>query len=105
MNKRIAKKKGLAKIRQEELWSLDITLAKYILPRLQKFRSMERLGYPTKINGEEEWNEILDKMIYAFKYAIEKNTLLFSHKEEKKMIKRYKEGMALFAEHFMDLWD
>ena len=42
MNKRIAKKKGLAKIRQEELWNLDITLAKYILPRLQKFRSMER---------------------------------------------------------------
>lgn len=97
MNKRIAKKKGLAKIRQEELWNLDFTLAKYILPRLQKFRSMERLGYPAKLNGEEEWNEILDKIIYAFKYVIEKDTLLFDHEVEKKMREKYEEGMACVA--------
>ena len=34
MNKRLRKKKGLSKITEEELWGLDITLAKYILPRL-----------------------------------------------------------------------
>ena len=40
MNKRLRKKKGLLKIREEEIWGLDLTLAKYILPRLIKFKDV-----------------------------------------------------------------
>lgn len=105
MNKRIAKKKGLAKIQDNELWSLDFTLAKYILPRLEKYRNMERMSYPSKLSGEEEWNDILDKMIYAFKYVIERDNFYFDYDTEKERIKKYKEGMNLFAEYFMELWD
>ncbi|EGT3606827.1 hypothetical protein FKF97_10520 [Clostridium perfringens] len=105
MNKRIAKKKGISKIKEEELWSLDATLAKYILPRLEKYRSMERMGYPSKLSGEKEWNEILDKMIYAFKYVLKRDSLNFNYDIEKERIEKYKEGMSLFAEYFMELWD
>ncbi|MGM8331755.1 hypothetical protein [Clostridium perfringens] len=105
MNKRIAKKKGLLKIQDSELWSLDTTLAKYILPRLEKYRNMERMSYPSKLSGEEEWNDILDKMIYAFKYVLERDNFYFDYDTEKERIEKYKEGMNLFAEYFMDLWD
>lgn len=105
MNKRIAKKKGLTKIQDNELWSLDFTLAKYILPRLEKYKNMERMGYPSKLSGEKEWDEILDKMIYSFKYVIERDKYYFDYNTEKERIEKYKEGMNLFAEYFMDLWD
>ena len=52
-------------INVEELYDLDITIARFILPRLMVFKQhcerTPRLNMP-----QEEWNEILDKMIYAF---------------------------------------
>ena len=36
MNKRIAKKKGLSKVTEEECWDLEFNLAKHILPRLSE---------------------------------------------------------------------
>ncbi|MFY8263038.1 hypothetical protein ACOT7R_09080 [Clostridium perfringens] len=107
MNKRIAKKKGLLKIREEELWSLDVTLAKYILPRLQKYRNMERMGYPIGLSDGKEWNEILDKMIYAFEYVVKRDesVVYTDYDEEMKKREKYKEGICLFAKYFMELWD
>ena len=49
----------------EELYDLDVTIARFILPRLMVFKKhcerTPRLNMPP-----EEWNSILDKMIYAF---------------------------------------
>ena len=58
--------KAIAKtIPVEELYDLDVTIARFILPRLMLFKEhcerTPRLNMP-----QEEWNEILDKMIYAF---------------------------------------
>ena len=53
------------KIDIEELYDLDITIARFILPRLMAYKEhcerTPRLNMP-----QQEWNEILDKMIYAF---------------------------------------
>lgn len=106
MNKRLKKKKGLSKIRVEELWGLDVTLAKYILPRLIKFKDINDMSYPSNFESHEEWHKTIDKMIYAFEYVIERNYKLYKDLEDvKRRQSDYKEGMQLFAEYFLDLWD
>ena len=108
MNKRIRKKKGLSKIKDEELWGLDVTLAKYILPRLKKFKEKNTMSHPVSFGNKEEWHSVIDKMIYSFDYVL-KHDLgkldKLSTKDKKEYHERYKEGMDLFAKHFMDLWD
>lgn len=102
MNKRLRKKKGLSKITHEELWDLDVTLAKYILPRLIRFKEINKMGYPTEFNNSKEWHEAIDKMIWSFNKVLKDN---WNYEDIKNESKRYLEGMHLFAEHFSDLWD
>jgi hypothetical protein len=63
-----------------ELWNLDYTMAKYILPRLIEFRKVMN-GYPATIETFEEYAEIVDKMIYAFDHIV--NTNEYDKKLEK----------------------
>ncbi len=58
--------KAIAKtIDVEELYDLDVTIARFILPRLMVFKKhCERT--PRLNMTPEEWNKVLDKMIYAF---------------------------------------
>lgn len=54
-----------------ECWNLDLTIAKYVLPRLKLFRK-DVDGYSANtVSSYEEWLEILDKMILAFEYIVE----------------------------------
>jgi len=89
-----------------EMWSLDATIAEFILPRLKRFKEVNN-GYPSCFT-EKKWNEILDKMIFAFEWAMEDVDISvhadLSKKENKLGWKKYEEGMNLFAENFMDLW-
>ena len=48
-----------------ELWSLDRTIAKYVLPRLIEFKKVAN-GYPPNFDSFEEWIAVIDKMIYSF---------------------------------------
>ena len=106
MNKRLRKKKGLSKIREEELWGLHLTLAKYILPRLIKFKEINDMSRPYQFENLEEWHKVIDKMIYSFEYVIEREYTVYKDlEEEHKKLAKYKEGMRLFAEYFMELWD
>lgn len=54
-----------------DLWSLDITIANFVLPRLKRFKK-ENIGYPgiDEMDTLEKWDEALDKMILAFEYVI-----------------------------------
>jgi hypothetical protein len=55
----------------------------------------------------EEWNEILDKMIFAFKWSItedEEANYTLPDKEKEENWKKYEEGMNLFAKWYMGLW-
>ena len=109
-----------------DTWSLDNTLSHIIHPALIRLKEIKH-GYPelwedgmvTHHNYDrqlhfdfideevetkyliDKWNDILDKMIYAFGKIKEDNSLDISKDEWKKI----QEGLDLFAEHYTSLWD
>jgi hypothetical protein len=99
MNKRMRKKRGIAKITEEECWNLDYTLAKFIIPRLYKFKQVNKNSYPIGFDGVEDWHKTIDKMIKAFELQIGSS---IHQNEERKIINK---GLHLFATYFNDLWD
>ena len=100
-------------IPKSELWSLDMTLTDYILPRLRAFKSMERHGYPLldgfddddAVGLQVEWEYRLDKMIVGFEAMIRLTDGYEKTANEAVSRKLAKEGLALFAQHYSDLWD
>ena len=115
-------------VREQELWSLDMPLTDYIMPRIIAFRRMKRCGYPgyhperdgypvedvktyNNLTSEEvkaqeahaaaEWENILFDIEAAFRTLkdTEDNARTRAQHET---IKR---GLALFAEHYEHLWD
>lgn len=107
MNKRIRKKKLLSKIRNEELWNLDDTIVKFILPRLQKFKIINTMSYPDKLDSIEEWHKIIDKIIWSFQFAKDVQEWNYSseYRADSGNWEKYNEGMDLFKEYLLDLWD
>ena len=79
-----------------ETWSLYTTIASFIVPRLKRFKKVNN-GYPANLT-EEEWDTILDKMIFSFENC--DHDKLF----EKEFYDKYEEGINLFAKYFMGLW-
>lgn len=104
----------------EECWSLDVTLAALILPRLIYFKN-NTSGYPASLIKKDDeghvieedesnqlWHEILDKMVYAFWIIINEwggYPIGLNEKERKELEAAKKEGLKLFAEYFQSLWD
>ena len=79
-----------------ELWNLDDTIVNFILPRLKEFKKINS-EYPGCLT-EQEWNEILDKIINSFQ-LLKKNEWI-NEKEDEKI----NEGLLLFIKHLRDLW-
>jgi len=112
-------------IKDSELWSLDVTLTNYILPRIRAFRNMKRQGYPVfgrdigpNIGGlghsssaedervEAEWENILfdiEKGFEAHKNFLDGEFL--TDAEEIEAEGTIQKGLQLFAEHYNHLWD
>lgn len=67
------KRTEIVKIHDYDIWNLDHTMALFILPLLKKFRSSERWGTPSIEGGMEEWNKILDKMIWSFEQLVDED--------------------------------
>lgn len=88
----------------DELWDLDDTLARYILPRLKRFREVNTNSYPGECGSLKRWYRKLDKMIWAFDYVI-RNKEYDDIKEIQKDNKRCQEGLELFGKYFWNLWD
>ena len=106
----------------EELCDLDITIAKFILPRLMAFKQhCERT--PRMTMTREEWEEILDKMIYAFERIAcqtEEDTpeyqayikAIWNNEEDladlkraaKASLKPISEGLSLYHKYYRNLW-
>lgn len=84
-----------------ETWSLDYSLAKLILPRLKRFRELDPCFIPTDMT-HDEWNTILDKMIYAFEWAASDSRWYNECSEEESA--RVNEGLKLFAEYYFAMW-
>lgn len=86
------------KFSNKELWNLDHTIATFILPRLIKFRETNQ-GHPGIFESQEQWNEVLDKMILAFKKILEEFDTVDITNED-----GIEEGLELFAKYFRSLW-
>jgi hypothetical protein len=91
-------RKQLAKhgLDQSEVWALDVTLAKFILPRLKLLRKTHH-GYPPNLT-DSTWKETLKKMENSFQITID-GTLC----EDNRL--QYTLGLNLFAQYFPHLWD
>lgn len=103
-----------------DIWSLDYTAAKWILPRLMKLRDVKH-GVPVCVysilvekglcledNSSEQyqefekiWDEILSKMIKSFQMVVDDDY----GKDYIKWSSEVNEGLKLFAEYFLCLWD
>ncbi len=81
-----------------DLWSLDQTMAKWILPRLRRFRDAQH-GHPGDTT-EAEWIASLDDMIAAFEIAASERYWCPSV-EQDAIIAR---GLTTFAKRFRALW-
>lgn len=114
----------------EDAWSMPYALAPVILNALKKFRGQEFHSYPTDFDSVEDWQQALDKMIYAFdvnnepdsaNYDFEiKSTLkgegyaleILNHWEFDRYSedsleygRKREEGAELFGKYFWNLWD
>ena len=82
----------------EDFYSLYYTLGLVILPALKEFKA-KTPGYPGSLSSPEEWDEILDKMIYAFEHII--NDSVDTTKTE---YKKVQQGLNLFGKWYQALW-
>lgn len=87
-----------------ELWNLNYTIAAFILPRLKAFKNdpVTLEAYPSDCKNMKQWLDTLDKMIWAFEYALDE---AFWGDTDSKGLKKYQEGLSLFAKHFYSLWN
>ena len=84
----------------QDTWSLDISLASWMVPRLIHLRDNLH-GFPANLN-EVKWYEILSKMIYSFEQIAEDKFLMIDNEE---MMDKINEGLDLFRQYDFDLWD
>ena len=83
----------------EETWSLDLTIARFALPRLKRFKEVNNC-YPGHMS-ENRWDKALDKMIFAMQKTIDDCPVEMSDEETRRKVR---EGLRLFGKHFNSLW-
>ena len=125
------RQKKIRNISYKDIVDLDITIARFIIPRL-KFFKKKLVGNPPEFTFEE-WKAMIDKMILAFTLILDNSEPDFGdlnfhtekaddghwkmtedpnstfdrdayekwHKEKEAKIK---EGLQLFAKYFQHLW-
>jgi hypothetical protein len=78
-----------------ELWDLDFTIAKFVLPRLKEFR-LQSDGFPSCIKSKQEWENILDDIIYAMDATVKQGAGAD--------IDRWQRGLKYWGQYFNYLW-
>jgi len=82
-----------------EVWNLDTTIAKFVLPRLKRLKEIHH-GYPHNLT-EEKWEEILETMIKGFEIYTKRDELNWSQSDSKII----KKSLKYFSKYFLNLWD
>ena len=118
------------KVSYIESYNADIAISRKALLALYVFKKLEKNGHPIDLESIEEWNEIINKILFSFAYTLKDEKL---NKTERKIvkeyeikeeigvnengeiiviyenyddnIKKYNEGMKLFVKYYNDLWD
>lgn len=108
-----------------EVWELYPIMAEWILPRLQQFKKTKRMGYPGTFSeyhenewknreeydqaiaegkmrggGPEAWEEILDKIIFAFEFTLADGG---DKKHEKPFMEKYGDWHAEIPENLQQM--
>lgn len=88
-----------------ELWNLDHTIVKFILPRLKEFKKLSKGSYPNEVGTEENWQEILEKIIVGLEYYLEKDRVMdITENEANGRMFIMEEAFQLLIKHFVNLW-
>ena len=59
--------KGHIKLsKKTEVWAAGYHISNAIYDMVSQFKALDRHSYPSSLNGLEEWDEILDKILFAF---------------------------------------
>lgn len=96
-------------IEDSELWNLDATIAKFIVPRLKKFKEEDQKSEC----GFCDFSKIkrciiLNKIIFSFNYCIQWNAnsgkCFEKYKTDPKLQSKLDEGLQLFAKYYDHLW-
>lgn len=82
---------------EHELWGLDFHLSKYLLKRIKAFRKLDKYGFPAKLESMEEWNAILDKIIFALEFSSFDYGLDEKYKEHEIIFPRLEKPRELFT--------
>ena len=82
-----------------ETFNLDTVLSMHIYSYLCYFRDNCLVGHPASLEFEE-WKEIINKIIEAFKLQIIDSNNIISKNKQKKI----KYGMRLFIKYYNDFW-
>jgi hypothetical protein len=111
-------------IEPHDTWSMDCTLAMIIHPMLVQLKATQH-GHPSNLT-EQEWDQILDEMIWAFEQKCRDNwedDYLGDYVEDQKngsMVGSFKwidheglkthqermsNGFRLFGKYYENLWD
>ena len=87
-----------------ETWNLDITIAKFIFPRLKAFKECNH-GFPSSLT-EKKWNKILDEMIEGFELYCKKDEWEFEQdlNERNDKFAKVNKSLKLFSKYFYNLW-
>jgi hypothetical protein len=79
----------------EELVNLDVTIAEFVIPRLEAFRDAAD-SFPADLDTIEEWHAELDQMILSFRVR--------SSTDYAAPCDVVEAGLALFAKRLGHLW-
>ncbi len=85
-----------------ELWNLDHSLAKLILPRLRAYAEIVS-GYPAD-STPEQWQADLQSMIDAFETISSEDYWEATSRDEEALDKVLL-GLKLFSHFYLSLWD
>lgn len=97
----------------DETWQLYFSIAVFVLPRLKYFRE-HTCGFPASFEKIEDWQAIIDKMIFSFQTCFHDDFFQvpkqfkdkYKNKKNpwKSYVKEVNEGFNLFGKYFLHLW-
>jgi len=82
---------------ESETWALNLTIAKFIIPRLELYEEIAK----DVLNREPELIKEIEKFLNAMKLIVENEGVVFDNDED---YETYNKGIEAFPKIFNSLW-